>query len=248
MKFSDCGIIISQRKYGENSMIVKIFSQNHGIYNGFVRSVKSAKNRAIFQVGNLVSFEYRARLEENLGQFVSVDLMRSYCSKIMFDNLRLNCVRSIFSIIDEVFLERDIHEDLFEALHIFLQDLADNNVSESAFLADYVRLELEILKTLGYGVDLSSCAATQVTENLAFVSPKSARAVCLEAGLPYKDKLLKLPGFLLQDEHCDNNQILNGMELSGYFLEKFIFEEKRDHNDGNRFFYRNNIKKKLKEY
>lgn len=244
MKFSDSGIIISQRNYGENAMIVKLFSQHHGIYNGFVKSVKSAKNRAIFQIGNLVSFEYRARLEENLGQFSHVDLVRSYCSKIMFDHLRLNCVRSVFSIIDSVFLERENHEDLFENLHIFLQDLANDSIERRVFLADYVRLELEILRTLGYGVDLSSCAATQVTDNLVFVSPKSARAVSLEAGLPYKDKLLPLPKFLLE-EHVENDeQILSGMKLSGYFLEKFIFEEKKGDNDG-RFFYRNNIKNQL---
>jgi DNA repair protein RecO len=100
LKFSDEGIIISQKKYSENSLIVKVFSRHHGIYRGFVKSAKSTKNRTIFQVGNLVSFEFRARFEDNLGQFFSVDLAKSFCSKIMFDRLALNCINSIFSMVD----------------------------------------------------------------------------------------------------------------------------------------------------
>ena len=97
MKFNYCGIIISLKKYGENSLVVKVFSQHHGIYRAFVKSVKSSKDKTIFQIGNLVIFEYRARIEENLGQLFAVDLEKSYCSKMMFDKLRLDCVRSIFS-------------------------------------------------------------------------------------------------------------------------------------------------------
>lgn len=228
MKFSDTGIIISQKKYGENSLIVKVFSREHGIYCGFVNSVKSTKDKAIFQIGNLISFEFRARNEENLGQLATVDLVKSYCSKIMFDRLKLDCANSIFSIIDHCFLERESHEKLFEKLQIFLQKLVDENEAEN-FLTDYVKLELKILKTLGYGIDLSSCAATESTENLSYVSPKSARAVSFEAGQPYKNKLLKLPNFLTEATgEINQNDLRDGLRLSGYFLEKFLFEEQKE--------------------
>lgn len=228
MKFSDQGLIISQKKYGENSLIVKVFSQQHGLQSSFVKSVKSSKDKAIFQIGNLISFEFRARLEESLGQFVAIDLAKSYCPKIMFDRFKLTCANSIFSIIDHCFLERESHEKLFEKLLIFLQKLVDEDEPKN-FLPDYVKLELKILKTLGYGIDLSSCAATKTTKNLSYVSPKSARAVSLEAGKPYQNKLLKLPNFLTNaTSEIAENDLRDGLRLSGYFLEKFLFEEKKE--------------------
>ena len=245
MKFSDAGIIISLKKYGENSLIVKVFSQHHGIYSAFVRSVKSSKDKTIYQIGNLITFEYRVRIEENLGQFFATDLERSYCSKMMFDKLRLDCVRSIFSIIDTVFLERENHEILFEKLQEFLQKLSNDNSHKTDFLADYIKLELEILKTLGYGIDLSSCAVTNSKINLAFVSPKSARAVTSEVGEPYKNKLLKLPNFLIEESQCDENHLLDGLRLSGYFLEKFVFEDRSVIEKKQQFLYREKISKTL---
>ncbi|NBV07224.1 MAG: DNA repair protein RecO [Proteobacteria bacterium] len=245
MKFNDCGIIISLKKYGENSLIVKVFSQHHGIYSGFVKSVRSSKDKVNYQIGNLISFEYRSRIEENLGQFFAVDLIRSYCAKMMFDKLRLSCVNSLFSIIDSVFLEREQQQLLFEKLRDFLQKLSNEDISKKDFLADYVKLELKILKTLGYAVDLSSCAVTQTTDDLVFVSPKSARAVSYEAGKPYQSKLLKLPSFLINDEEHDEDQLLEGLKLSGYFLEKFVFEEKNYSEKKQQFFHRDSIKNSL---
>ncbi len=228
MKFSDQGIIISQKKYGENSLIVKVFSRDHGIYRGFVNSIKSSKSRSIFQIGNLISFEFRARNEENLGQFVAVDLIKSYCSNIMFDALKINCANSIFSIVDHCFLERENHEKLFEKLQNFLQKLIDEDQSK-IFLPDYIKLELKILKTLGYEIDLTSCAATNSTKNLTYVSPKSARAVSFDAGKPYQNKLLKLPEFLIGNQiEIATNDLCDGLRLSGFFLEKFVFEDKKE--------------------
>lgn len=247
MKFNDEGLIISLKKYSENSLIVKIFSRHHGIYKGFVKSAASTKDKTIYQVGNLISFEFRSRIEENLGSFFSVDLLRSFCSKIMFERLKLNCVSSLFSIIDELFLEREEHEILFEQLLIFLQKITDEKTSTKDFLADYIKLELKILEVLGYGIDLSSCVVTDSVENLAFVSPKSARAVSFLAGEPYQNKLLKLPSFLLEEAaHFNQENLLAGLELSGFFLKKFLFDERKISENKQHFFYRDNIEKSLK--
>ncbi|MBM3579795.1 MAG: DNA repair protein RecO [Alphaproteobacteria bacterium] len=284
MRFSDEGIIISTKKYGEDSLVVKIFSREHGIYRGFVRQGKSRKVSAIYQVGNFVSFEFRSRLEENLGGFFSVNLLNSFCAKILFDHIRLNCFASLFSMLDELFLERETHQVFFVELLDFLQknsaeefnpnpslesprsrylnqdsaDLAlrfrssaygryavgavldpsqqnpglarDRGNSNDGLgfkkkfvVADYIKLELAMLRELGYGIDLSSCVVTSATTDLAFVSPKSAQAVCFTAGKPYQHKLLKLPKFLLEMEgELENEHLLNGLKLSGFFLQKFL--------------------------
>ncbi len=243
MKFSDHGIIISIKKYGENSAIIKVFSQHHGIYRAFVKSVKSSKDKTTYQIGNLITFEYRSRLEDNLGQLFSVDLAKSYAAKIMFDSLRLACVNSLFSMIDAIFLEREEHQSLFVELQNFLQKLTIENSEKKDFLADYIKLELKILETLGYGIDLTSCAVTETAENLAFVSPKSARAVSYEIGKPYQNRLLKLPPFLLGEEIHDENQLQDGIKLSGFFLEKFVFEEKSQSHKNTKLLHRDQIKK-----
>ncbi len=227
MKLSDIGIIISQKNYSENSAIIKIFSQNHGIYRGLVSAPKSKKKQAIFQIGNLISFEWRSRNEEGLGHFYYPDLVKSFSANIIFDRLKLSCCSSLFSIIETYFLERENHRDLFVKIHNFLLQISSDQVAIKSFIADYIKLELKILKTLGYGIDLSSCAVTNETTSLVFVSPKSARAVSLEAGRPYENRLLKLPPFLLaKNDNVEDLHLYEGLKLSGFFLEKYVFAEK----------------------
>ncbi len=228
MNFNDSGIIISHKKYGEDDAIVKIFCQEHGIYRGFVNKISSRKNRPIFQIGNLISFEWRSRVEDGLGSFYYVDLAKSFMSKIMFDKLKLNCLIAIFSIIENYFLERESYPELYDELLEFMNKIVFEEVDNKELLMDYVKIELKILEVLGYGVDLSCCAVTNSQENLIFVSPKSARAVCGEAGMPYESKLLKLPRFLTGDlENVIIEEIGHGFKLSGYFLEKFVFSQNK---------------------
>lgn len=224
MKFSDQGIIINKRNYGEKSLIIKIFSHHHGIFNGFVTYGRSSKNLAIIQPGNLISFTWHSRIEENLGQFSAIDLIDSLSSKIIFDIDKLTCLSSLLSIIDGSFLEREKQPPLFEKLHSFLVNLANDKTPKKHYLADYIKLELEILRILGYAIDLSCCAVTNQTTELSFVSPKSGRAVSFKAGQNYQNKLLKLPAFLLNyQEDYDQQQLNDGFKLSGYFLEKHVF-------------------------
>ncbi|MSP33319.1 MAG: DNA repair protein RecO [Rickettsiales bacterium] len=231
MKFTDIGIIISQKSYSENSAIVKIFTQNHGIYCGFVSAPKSKKNQAIFQIGNLISFEWRSRNEEGLGHFYYPDLIKSFAAQIIFDRLKLSCCSSLFYIIESCFLERENHHNLFVKIHDFLLKISQDQEAKKSFIGDYIKIELKILKTLGYGIDLSSCVVTNSTTDLVFVSPKSARAVSLEIGKPYANLLLKLPPFLLTDpaenDDIENAHLFDGLKLSGYFLEKFVFAEQK---------------------
>ena len=92
-----------------------------------------------------------------------------------------------------------------------------------------VRFELEMLNDLGVGLDLSTCAATGVTHDLVWVSPKSGRAVSREAGAPYADKLLPLPAFLhrMQGTNVPASATLeelnNAFRLTGFFLDRHVY-------------------------
>ena len=221
MKFSDSGIIIGVKKYSESSLIVKVLSDNHGLYSGFIRgAVSSQKNRVIYQNFNLVDFEWSSRIADNLG-FFKIELKKSFLGEIISSPIKLSALNNIASMIEHNVLEREPAGEIFSGLLNLLQNLSQ---IDQIFLKHYVEFEIDLLRMLGYGIDLSECAASGVTENLHFVSPKSARAVCFEAGEKYRDKLLALPQFLVtkQNDQISKNDLLNGLKLSGFFIDKYL--------------------------
>lgn len=238
MKFNDQGFIVASKDYGEKSAVVKILSEEHGICRAFIRQAQSPKTKNILQIGNLVSFTYATRLEENLGNFTHLDIVQSNSAYFMFDKLKLDCVQSILSIIDELFLEYDSSPELFNYVNDFLLFLSNTTHKSSTIIAKYIKLELLILQVLGYGLDFSSCVVTNSTVNLSYISPKSGRAVSLDAGQKYHHKLLKLPQFIIdEDAQYAEEHLVDGLKLSGYFLEK-IFISNYAHK---KLFYRDNI-------
>jgi DNA repair protein RecO (recombination protein O) len=194
-------------------------------------------------MGNLITFDYASRLEDGLGSFLNLDLAENNCSRFMLDKLRINCAKSIISIIDDYFLERESFEFLYKKFLEFLQNLGDARIQNQQIIGNYIKLELMILESLGYGIDFSCCVVTNSRVNLAFVSPKSAHAVSIEAGEKYSHKLLKLPNFLLEEknENIENNQLIDGLKLSGFFLKKFLFIDDFDKSKQQNSLYRNNI-------
>jgi DNA repair protein RecO (recombination protein O) len=85
-----------------------------------------------------------------------------------------------------------------------------------------VRWELDLLTSLGFGLDLTRCAATGDTADLAYVSPKSGRAVSRAAGHGYRDRLLPLPSFLISQAKPEREDVLAGLRLTGYFLDRHV--------------------------
>jgi DNA repair protein RecO (recombination protein O) len=239
MRLIDQGIILSIRKYSESSLIVKILSMDHGVYSGFVRGgsgsskKKFSSKSALYQNFNLVDFEWSSKVEDNLG-FFKIELKKSFLGDIISHPIALSSFGAIAAIIEQNVLEREPSKEIFLGLLNLLQNInCSNEFHEEVFLKQYIKFEIELLRTLGYGIDLSECAATGVTDNLHFVSPKSARAVCLEAGEKYRDRLLALPQFLLRNEDLTvikdvkevkeaKEELLNGLKLTGFFIDKYL--------------------------
>lgn len=253
MKYSDCGVVISIKKYGEKSAILKVFSKERGVCRGFVKFLNSKKNANIFQIGNIISFDHNARIEDSLGTFTNFDLIENNCSKFIFNKLRTNCAKSIISIVDNYFLEKEPFHFLYTKFENFLNNLGLFSYHDSQIIAEFIKLELIILECLGYGVDFSCCVVTNSRVNLAFVSPKSAHAVSREAGEKFAHKLLRLPEFLIDESSnaFDDSQLIDGLNLSGFFLKKYLFIEQDPSQNAlsNNFsnnFYRENILKIIK--
>ncbi|MBO43112.1 MAG: DNA repair protein RecO [Rhodospirillaceae bacterium] len=217
MEWEDEGYVLAVRRHGESSAIVSLLTAEHGRHAGLVRGGQSRKNRGLLQPGNRVSVTWRARLEEHLGSF-TLELQSSAVAAILNAPGRLAALSSAVTLIEQTLPERELSRGMFDMFNTLMDALDGDH-----WAATYVVWELNLMMEIGFGLDLSECAATGTTEDLIYVSPKSGRAVCRAAGEAYKDKLLVLPAFLLGAEEASSLDIANGLALSGFFLERHVF-------------------------
>lgn len=219
MQWSDAAIVLSVRKHGENAAIVTLLTRGHGRHAGLVRGGTGRRARGVLQPGNLVAARWQARLSEHLGTLVC-ELERAHAAALMDDAPRLAGMRSACAIAETGLPERDPHRTVYDGT----VDLLDAMATAPGWQLAYVRWELALLTDLGFGLDLSVCAATGATENLAYVSPRTGRAVSTEAGRPYRDRLLRLPRFLLDNATADATaaDVEAGLALTGFFLDRHL--------------------------
>lgn len=215
MEWTDEGVILGVRAHGETGAVVEVLTRAHGRHLGLVHGGRSRKLRPILQTGNHVDVSWKARLSENLGHF-SLELRKPYPALLMEDPPALTAISSLAELA-RLLPERDPHPNLYEVTLFVLGFLDDKEV----WPALYVRWEMALLGELGFGLDLSSCAATGVSTDLVYVSPKSGRAVSAAAGEPYKDRLFPLPAFLRAGAKGDVTvaDIAAGLDLTAHFLE-----------------------------
>jgi len=214
MDWESEGYILSVKKHGETSAIIDVFTPDRGRHLGLVRGGVSRRSRPVLQPGNKVKVRWRGRLSEHLGSY-TVEAISARSAELMDDRLSLSGLNSICAVARECLPEREPHEDVYQALAVLIDNLHEPDI----WPALYVRWEAGLLTAMGYGLDLKSCAATGTNDNLTHVSPRSGRAVSASAAEPYKDKLLALPGFLLGRPHILPKDVVNGLALTGYFLE-----------------------------
>ena len=220
MDWSDEAIVLSVRPHGETSAIAEIFTRDHGRYLGLVRGGRSRRLRPVLQVGNLIDVTWKARLESQLG-FFTMELSRGFAAEAMDQRMNLAGLASMCELA-RLLPEREPIPGLYEVTG-FVLSFFDNREVWPALL---VRWEQALLEELGFGLDLSTCASTGGNDRLIYVSPKSGRAVSASAGEPYRDKLLSLPEFLRPGGTRDASRadVVDGLMLTGHFLEKHIFE------------------------
>ncbi len=222
MDWTDAAIVLHARPHGETNAVLDVFTREHGRHAGLVRGGRSRKVRPALQAGNLLSVEWRARLQEHLGSY-TLELDKPYAARALDDRLALSGIAAMTSLAT-LLAERDPHPALFDMAVIVLDHLDDAEL----WPALLVRWELLLLSEFGAGLDLDRCAATGARENLIYVSPKSGSAVSVIAGEPYKHKLLKLPSFLLGADRFSTSpqDVADGFALTGHFLERNLFDQR----------------------
>ena len=221
MHWTDEGVVVGVRKHGETSVILELMTRDHGRHLGLVHGGRSKSLQAVLQPGNTVQATWRARLDEHLGTY-QVEGLNLRAARLMGSSMALYGLATLAHLL-RYFPERDPHFALYETLTVLVDNLDDPDLAPALF----VRFELAMLTELGFGLDLSSCAATGTERDLAYVSPRSGRAVCAAAGEAYKDRLLKLPGFLIGQSRANRpaaEEVREGFELTEFFLAHNVFE------------------------
>lgn len=221
VEWTDNAVVLSVRPHGETSAIVELLTEAYGRHAGLVRGGRSKSQRATLQPGNEVRAHWRARLSEHLGT-LTLDLIRDRSAVYLDDPDRLAGLTSACATVTVLLPEREPHRTISDGFKALI-----NAMDETPnWPAGLVRFELGLLSELGFGLDLSQCAATGATHDLVYVSPKTGRAVSGGAGAPYKDRLLALPAFLQPGANLppDINQALQGLQLTGFFIKRELLD------------------------
>jgi DNA repair protein RecO (recombination protein O) len=219
MEFEDDAYVLAARGHGETGAIVELLTARRGKYAAHIAGGASRKVKPLLQAGARVVVRYRARVSDQLGS-AQIEPVGEGPSALFDDALALAGIASAAAVAAGALPEREPHPGAFLAFEALAAAFAIPEI----WPAVLVRFEAGLLQELGFGLDLSKCAATGAVDDLIYVSPRTGRAVSAEAGEPYKERLLPLPAFLLSSQgRLRPGDIGAGLDLTGHFLESFIF-------------------------
>ena len=217
MQLATRAIVCAVLAHGEHGTIARLMTAEAGLLPGYVRGGRSRRLRPVLLPGNVVAAEYRARTDAQLAA-LTVELAESR-APLLAEPLAAAAIDWVTALTAAALPEGQPYPRLYAALDGVLAAVAAAP-SARGWAAALVRYELLLLAELGFGLDLTSCAATGTTEDLAFVSPKSGGAVSRVAGAPYAARLLRLPPFLLSGGAASWQEVIDGMAITGHFLAR----------------------------
>ena len=219
MQFTDEGYIINVRKHGETSLILTLITRAHGKLVGYVRGGHSKKNLGVYQPGNLIAVDAYARIEENMLSF-RAELLRPTAVRFLGSSGKLSALSAFCELANACMPEKAELERFY-----YLIDSFFNFIDEDNWIVHYSYFEFYLLDFLGIGLDLSECSATGTTENLAYVSSKTGRAVCAEAGEPYKSRLFRFPQYIVDKNYNPElSEVADLLRMTEFFLNKNFFQ------------------------
>ena len=210
-------MLLWARPHGETAAVVDALTREHGRHAGLVRGGQTRRLRSILQPGNRALLQWNARLETHLGIY-TVEITGGSWAEYRDDADAMAALASMIALLAAFLPEREPHPNLYAATVSTLKTLEEPDHWPTA----YIHWELGLLRVLGYGLSLERCGATGTDEGLAYVSPRTGRAICRAAGAPYAGRLLVLPAFLCGGGAADREQWHQAMRLTGHFLERKV--------------------------
>lgn len=219
MEWRATAFVLGARAHGETGAIVDLLTASHGKISAYVAGGASRKLRPVLQPGARVEVAYRSRVSDQLGS-ATLESDGPGAAALFDDPLALLGLTAAAALVQAGLPDREPHSGIYYGFETLLAAL----IGLSLWPAVFVRFEAGLLEALGFGLDLSICAATGSTDDLVYISPRSGRAVSRSAGAPYRDRLLRLPGFLLSAQSSlDPGDVGAGLEITGHFLRMNVF-------------------------
>lgn len=214
MEWRDHGILLTARRHGEAAAIIEVFTEAHGRHAGVVRGGASRKLAPLLQPGAQLDLQWQARLEEHIGSY-RVEPLRSRAAAALSGRMALAGLNAVTALLAFCLPERAPHPALYRRSEQLMDLLGQDEVWPLA----YLNWEMALLEELGFGLDLSRCAATGVNDELIYVSPKSGRAVSRHGAGDWVDRMLPLPPCLRGEGPAPDAEVADALRTTGYFLE-----------------------------
>ncbi len=217
MEWTEPGILLTCKPYGETAAIAHIMARENGRYAGLVYGATSRRIAPILQSGNQFKVKWRAKSEDNLGWF-NLELETSRSVAAWTDRLALAGLTSVCALLDLLVPERMAYPELYDATI----ELLDAIMQDRAWPTRYGLWEKQLVTTIGFGLELDRCAVTGATENLLYISPKTGRAVSPEGAGEWVDRLLPLPPCYRTGQPASADEVLDCLQTSGHFINKAL--------------------------
>ena len=208
MNWDDTGFLISKNRYNENSLISEFYTKNHGKISGIIFGGTSKKIRNYLQIGNQLYLNYNSKSENKLGYF-KLEIQKVY-SPIFFENSqKLSCINSTMNLIRLLTAESQSNIKIFDLIEKFYLIL-----SNGKWLRNYIFWELELLKAIGFDLELDNLATKELLNDKIVYVVKS------------KTEKKIIPNFLIDKRIIVNDlkTLLNGLKLVSDFLEKTVLK------------------------
>lgn len=212
MDWRDEGVLLAVRKHGESAAIIEVFTPSRGRHAGVVRGGAGRRMAPVLQTGAQLDVAWRARLEDHLGAY-TVEPLQGRAAEVMGDPLALAGLSAVCSLLTFCLPEREPHPELYARSIALLDALGAEQWGYA-----YLRWELALLDEMGFGLDLSACAVTGKNDDLAYISPRTGRAVTRTGAGDWADRLLPLPASLLGRSDAGAEDVLSGLSVTGHFL------------------------------
>lgn len=219
MEWQADGTVIARRPFGENGVIIEVLTAGQGRHAGLVPGGASRRRAAMLQPGSRLQLRWRARRDDQLGTFTAEPLRAR--AGLLADPLALAGLNAVCALLSFALPERDPHPRLADQTEALL----DAMESGGDWAARYLLWEMLLLDEMGFGLDLSRCAVTGAREGLAYVSPRSGRAVSRQGAGDWADRLLPLPALMGGAGDNRGRGLQEGLAITGHFLESRIAAE-----------------------
>ena len=226
MNWIDEGFLISKNRYSENSLIAELYTKDHGKISGIIFGGTSKKIKNYLQIGNRLHINYNSKSDNRIGYF-KVEIINAYTPLYFDHKQKLSCITSATNLIKILSAESQANINVYNLIKNLFQILKDLD-----WLKKYIFWELDLLKLLGYDLELENFVEKNIIEN---------KTVYYASSLNEKKYV---PNFLIEKELevNDLHTLLTGLKLVGDYLDKTILKPNNLNYPNSRLLFINSLK------